>query len=127
PGATRFMNVLQGRTVEEGDLWWEVMKDLPFEGWAMAGPQIKDFSTIMRRLIIMRDGGYLDKERNWLHFLGVSKLKAACAFTTIQRNIRKHVEPSFTVSYDASSPFLSVAKARLYTGLKYNSKGLTYS
>lgn len=127
PGATRFMNILHGRNQDEADIWWDTMKDLPFEGWALAGVNIANFETIMRRLIIMRDEGYLDKERNWIHFLGVSRLSSACAFTAIQRAIRKHVEPEFTISYDASSPFFSTAKGRMYTKLTYSAKTLSYT
>jgi hypothetical protein len=127
PGATRFMNILHGRNKAEGDLWWDAAKDLPFEGWAFAGVNMCNFELIMRRLIIMRDEGYLDKERNWIHFLGVSRLTSACAFSAIQRNIRKHVEPTFTISYDASSPFLSTAHGRWYTKLTYSQNNMNYT
>lgn len=127
PGATRLMNILHGRNTDEGDIWWDAVKDLPFEGWALAGVNIANFELMMRRLIVMRDGGYLDKERNWMHFLGVSRLTSACAFSSIQRALRKHVEPGFTISYDASSPFFSTAKGRLYSRLTYSPKGLSYT
>ena len=126
PGATRFMNILHGRNQEECDIWWDAMKDLPFEGWAIGSNAVADFELSMRRLIVMRDGGYLDKERNWMHFLGVSRLSSATAYTSIQRAIRKHVEPTFTISYDASSPFLSMAKGQMYTKLSYSPKALSY-
>lgn len=127
PGATRLMNILHGRSQEEADKWWDEMKDMPFEGWALAGVNIADFETILRRIIIMRNEGYLDKKRNWIHFLGVSRLSSACAFTTIQRCIRKYVEPEFTISYDASSPFFSTAKGRMYSRLTYSAKNLSYT
>jgi len=127
PGATRFLNILHGRNKEETDIWWDTVKDLPFEGWAFAGINMADFERILRRLIIMRDGGYLDKARNWIHFLGVSRMSSACAFSAIQRTLRKHVEPSLTISYDASSPFISTAKGRLYTRHTCNSKNIGFS
>lgn len=127
PGATRLMNILHGRNVAEADVWWDAVKDLPFEGWAFAGINTLNFETMLRRLIIMRDGGYLNKERNWLHILGVSRLPSACAFSQLQRTLRKHVEPEFTISFDASSPFLSTAKGRMYTRLSYTPKNMTYT
>ena len=127
PGATRLMNILHGRTDDERDLWWDAVKDLPFEGWAFAGSNVTNFETILRRLIIMRDGGYLDESRNWIHFLGVSKLSSACAFTAIQQAIRKYVEPKFTISFDASSPFLSTAMGALYTGANFNPNKLSFA
>jgi len=127
PGATRLMNILHGRNEDEGDFWYNAVKDLPFEGWAFAGVNMSNFEFILRRLIMMRDEGYLEKEQNWIHFLGVSRLSSACAFSAIQRNLRKHVEPGFTISYDASSPFFSIAKGRIYTRLTYSPKNLNYT
>ena len=115
PGATKFMNVLQGLNITEGDIWWEAVKDLPFEAWAFGGFQGHNFAFNIRRLIIMRDTGYL-QGREWLHYLGNGKIKAACAMTTLQRTLRKHVDPELTISFDAASPFVMTAKGQIYYG-----------
>ena len=91
-GSTKFMNVLQGRNQEEGDIWWDVVKDLPFETWAFSNVQASNFAMNLRRIIIMRDGKYLDG-RDWIHYLGNGKIKAGCAITTLQRMWRKHINP----------------------------------
>jgi len=114
-GATKFLNVLQGRNQEEGDIWWEATKDLPFESWAFSNVQASNFSINLRRLIIMRDDGYL-QGREWLHYLGNGKIKAGCALTTVQRALRKYVDPELTVSFDAASPFVMTAKGQMYYG-----------
>lgn len=113
-GATKFLNVLHGRNLEETDIWWEAVKDLPFEGWAFGSIMARDYHAILRRLIVMRDGGYLNDNQSWIHVLGVSKLISACAFSMIQHELRKNVNENITLSFDASSPFLSAAKARMY-------------
>jgi hypothetical protein len=112
-GATRFMNVLQGRNQEEGDIWWDVVKDLPFETWAYSNVQASNFAMNLRRIIIQRDGGYLEG-RDWLHYLGNGKIKMGCALTTLQRQWRKLINPAVTLSYDAASPFVNVAKGNIY-------------
>jgi hypothetical protein len=121
-GATKFLNVLQGRNQEEGDVWWDAVKDLPFETWAFSNVQASNFSINLRRLIIMRDGKYLDG-RDWLHYLGNGKIKAGCALTTLQRAIRQHINSNITLSFDAASPFVMVAKGQMYHGyeLSHNS------
>jgi len=124
-GATKFMNVLQGRTIEEGDIWWDVVKDLPFETWAFSGVQASNFAMNLRRLIIMRDGKYLEG-RDWLHYLGNGKLKAGCALTTLQRTLRKHVTPGVTLSFDAASPFVNVAKGNIYYSWVTDDKHLAF-
>tara|TARA_R110000868_G_scaffold9620_6_gene47585 strand:- start:15537 stop:17162 length:1626 start_codon:yes stop_codon:yes gene_type:complete len=112
-GATKFMNVLQGRNQAEGDVWWDAVKDLPFETWAFSNVQASNFAINLRRIIIMRDQGYLEG-RDWIHYLGNGKIKAGCALTTLQRSMRKLINPKLTLSYDAASPFVMVAKGHLY-------------
>ena len=112
-GSTRFMNVLQGRNQEEGDVWWDAVKDLPFETWAYSNVQASNIAINMRRIIIQRDAGYLEG-RDWIHYLGNGKIKAGCALTTLQRAWRKHINPRVTLSYDAASPFVNVAKGNIY-------------
>jgi hypothetical protein len=122
PGATKFLNIQHGRNIEECDRWWDAVKDYPFEGWAFGTIQTRDFYAILKRLLVMRDGGYLNDNQHWLHFLGVSRLTIGAALTLIQHNLRKHVNPNLTVSYDASGPFLSAAKGQMYVGYSCNKK-----
>ncbi len=128
-GATKFLNVLQGRNAEEGDVWYDAVKtfsskkkhgDRAFEGWAFGGISAVDFELILRRLVIMRDQGLLETT-GWLHFLGSGKVHAAPAFTELQRQLRKY-NPDMCVSYDAASPFVSVAHGQTYTNFNIDPK-----
>jgi hypothetical protein len=124
-GATKFLNVLQGRNQEEGDIWWEAVKDLPFETWAFSNVQASNFGINLRRLIIMRDEHYL-QGKEWLHYLGNGKIKAGCALTTVQRALRKYVDEELTVSFDASSPFVMTAKGQGYYGHELSSTSMGF-
>jgi hypothetical protein len=124
-GATKFMNVLQGRNQDEGDVWWDVVKDLPFDTWAFSNVQASNFAMNLRRIIIMRDGKYLDG-RDWIHYLGNGKIKAGCALTTLQRQWRKHINPEVTLSYDAASPFVNVAKGHIYYSWVIDDKHMAF-
>lgn len=125
PGKTKFLNVLQGRNQQEGDIWWEACKDWPFESWAFANIQGHSTALNLRRLIIMRDGGYLN-DRDWIHYLGNGKIKAATTLTTIQRCLRKHVNPRVTLSYDAASPFVMTAKGQMYLTYAINPQQMAF-
>ena len=35
------------------------------------------------------------QDRDWIHFLGTSKLEWAVMLTSIQRQIRKHINPKY--------------------------------
>jgi hypothetical protein len=124
-GATKFLNVLQGRNEEEGDIWWDATKDLPFESWAFSNVQASNFSINLRRLIIMRDEHYLEG-REWLHYLGNGKIKAGCALTSVQRALRKYVDPNLTVSFDAASPFVMTAKGQMYYGHQLSAENVGF-
>ena len=124
-GSTQFLNVLQGRNQEEGDIWWDVVKDLPFETWAFSNVQASNFAINLRRIIIMRDGKYLD-DRDWIHYLGNGKIKAGCALTTLQRVWRKHINERTTLSYDAASPFVNVAKGNIYYSWEVSPQSIAY-
>jgi hypothetical protein len=73
----------------------------------------------------MRDQHYLEG-REWLHYLGNGKIKAGCALTTVQRALRKYVDPELTVSFDAASPFVMTAKGQMYYGHELSSDNVGF-
>jgi hypothetical protein len=86
-----------------------------FNGWAMGGQNMCDVHLVLKRLVAMRYDNLLQEGiHDWMHFLGTSKLEWACLLTDIQRAIRKHVNPNFTISFDCASPFLASANGQIY-------------
>jgi hypothetical protein len=114
-GKTKFLNVLQGNDEHTADIWYEATKHYPFEGWAMAGYNMKQLHLMLRRLIVMRDEKMLDPGRDLIHYLGTAKLDWGCVFTQIQRSLRETVNENMMVTYDAASPFITTAKGQMYT------------
>jgi hypothetical protein len=113
-GNTKFLNVLQGNSFEECDTWYDAVKNMPFEGWAMGSQNMCNMPIILHRLITMRDEGMLEG-KDWMHFLGTAPLDWACYLTSIQRVLRKHCNPNLTVSFDCASPYIAVAYGLAYT------------
>ena len=123
-GGARFLNVLQGANHPDADRWYELMKDYcdpvkypdtHFNGWAMGGQNMCDVHLILRRLVMLRHDNLLQEGvHDWMHFLGTSKLEWAVLLTVIQRNVRKYVNPAFTISFDCASPFLATANGQVY-------------
>ena len=113
-GQTKFLNVLQGDDWETAQIWYEQVKDFEFEGWGMGGINMCDMEVLLKRLIIMRDEKKLDG-KDWMHVLGTSQLDWACYLTQVQRQVRKHINPNFTISFDSASAFLSTANGLVYT------------
>jgi hypothetical protein len=123
-GGAKFLNVLQGDNHTSAEEWYQEMKDFcdpavypdrHFDGWGMGGQNMCDVHLILKRLVALRYDNLLQEgKHDWMHFLGTSKLEWAVLLTVIQRAIRKHVNPSFTISFDCASPFLATANGQVY-------------
>ncbi len=120
-GQTKFLNVLQGSDWETAEAWYNAVKHLPTEGWAMGGKNMCDMEVALKRLIILRDDKLLD-DRNWMHFLGTAQLDWSCYLTSIQRQVRKHINENFTISFDCASPFIATAHGLVYTNAQHTNK-----
>jgi hypothetical protein len=123
-GGTKILNVLQGANHTEAEEWYQEMKvfcdpnvypNTHFNGWAMGGQNMCDVHLILKRLVTLRYDNLLQEGvHDWMHFLGTSKLEWALLLTDIQRAVRKHVNPNFTISFDCASPFLATANGQVY-------------
>jgi hypothetical protein len=123
-GGTKILNVLQGANHGDAEQWYQTMKhycdpaqypDTHFNGWAMGGQNMCDVHLILKRLVTLRYDNLLQEGvHDWMHFLGTSKLEWAVLLTVIQRAVRKHVNPAFTISFDCASPFLATANGQVY-------------
>jgi hypothetical protein len=129
-GVTKFLNVLQGSNWDTAEAWYEGVKefsdtkvwgDKAAEGWAMGGANMCKMHITLRRLITMRFDGMLEG-KDWMHFLGTAQLDWSCYLTSIQRQIRKHVNPNFTISFDCASPFIATAHGLVYTNSQHTAK-----
>ena len=123
-GGTRILNVLQGANHADAERWYQEMKGFcdpqlypgkHFNGWAMGGQNMCDVHLVLKRLVALRHDNLLQEGvHDWMHFLGTSKLEWAVLLTSIQRAVRKYVNPSFTISFDCASPFLATANGQVY-------------
>ena len=129
-GGTKLLNVLQGSNWDTAEAWYQGVKefsdvskygDKAAEGWAMGGANMCKMPITLRRLITMKFDGML-KGKNWMHFLGTAQLDWSCYLTAIQRQIRKHINEEFTISFDCASPFIATAHGLVYTNAQHTSK-----
>lgn len=129
PGATKFLNVLQGRSIEEAYKWYDAVTpfsstekygDRAFEGWALGGSTGGDPSLTMRLLIKLRDDGLLDGSDRWIHVLGRSRLTTAAYLTCLNQALVEHVNENIQISYDAASAFLYVVNGNYVVGEQFD-------
>ena len=134
-GATKWLNVLQGSDWDTAEKWYEGVKEFSdpkkkwgkdgknssAEGWAFGGANMCKMPITLRRLMVMRDEGMLTG-KDWIHFLGTAQLDWSCYLTQIQRQIRKHINPELTISFDCASPFIATAHGLVYTNAQHTNK-----
>jgi hypothetical protein len=130
-GQTKWLNVLQGSDWDTAERWYQGVKEFsdpngPYkgkeaEGWAFGGANMCKMDVTLKRLMTLRDEGLLTN-KNWIHFLGTAQLDWSCYLTLIQRQIRKHINPDITISFDCASPFIATAKGLVYTNAQHTNK-----
>ena len=130
-GQTKWLNVLQGSDWDTAEKWYEGVKEFSdpngkyagkeAEGWAFGGANMCKMDITLRRLMVMREEGMLTG-KNWIHFLGTAQLDWSCYLTQIQRQIRKHINPELTISFDCASPFIATAHGLVYTNAQHTNK-----
>jgi hypothetical protein len=129
-GQTKFLNVLQGGDWDRAEQWYQGVKDYSdpavwgdkaAEGWAMGGANMSMMDVTLKRLMTLREDGLLEG-KDWMHFLGTAQLDWSCYLTSIQRQIRKHINENFTISFDCASPFIATAHGLVYTTPQHTSK-----
>jgi hypothetical protein len=122
--------VLQGSDWDTAEKWYEGVKefsdttvwgDKACEGWAMGGANMCKMPITLRRLMTMKFDGML-KGKDWMHFLGTAQLDWSCYLTSIQRQVRKHINENFTISFDCASPFIATAHGLVYTNSQHTAK-----
>jgi hypothetical protein len=130
-GQTKWLNVLQGSDWDTAEKWYEGVKEFSdpkgkyagreAEGWAFGGANMCKMNITLKRLMVMRDEGMLTG-KNWIHFLGTAQLDWSCFLTLIQRQIKKHINPELTISFDCASPFIATAHGLVYTNAQHTNK-----
>lgn len=129
-GQTKFLNVLQGSDWNTAEQWYNGVKefsdnkvwgDKAAEGWAFGGANMCKMHITLKRLMTMRDEGMLEG-KDWIHFLGTAQLDWSCFLTSIQRQIREHINPNLTISFDCASPFIATAHGLVYTNAQHSNK-----
>lgn len=130
-GQTKWLNVLQGSDWKTAEQWYQGVKEFsdpkgPYkgreaEGWAFGGANMCKMDITLKRLMTLREDGLL-KGKNWIHFLGTAQLDWSCYLTSIQRQIRKHINEEITISFDCASPFIATAHGLVYTNAQHTPK-----
>ena len=102
-GKTKYLNMLQGSNPQEYDWWYQKFKHFEFNGWAIGGPQkLVDFMWALA--IMLKNREFENKNNEYLHLLGISKISDFFILSTLQKLLNKHYGNRIVVTTDSSSP-----------------------
>ncbi len=125
-GASRIMNVVQGRNERESKIWFDNVARYPFEDLSFASLHKNNLEYTLRRILEARE--YMVRNgTDRIHFLGKAEMPHLCAYSTIQEQVRLDLgNPNFVVSADASSPFKNAGFGGIYTGFRLGTASWDY-
>jgi hypothetical protein len=106
--SVKWLNVIQGTTLDNSLNWYHSVKKYPFSGWSLAGAASwrGGLVNFLHLLLTMRDDGAFTEGRDWIHMLGVSQPIWDVIFTRCQMHLREQ-NPKIQISYDSASPFIT--------------------
>jgi len=115
-GRTKWLNVIQGATIEAMTDWWKAVRWFSCSGYAMSsrGARVNGLDALLVPLLLMRDEGEFDAGHDWIHLLGVSTAPWAVVLSAIQAALRGSANPNLTISFDSASPFQDAAIREQY-------------
>lgn len=108
----RFLNVLQGNTVDECDDWYDAVKQYPFYGWAISSVTKRNVHLLVYRILRLMEDGAFEKDETWIHFLGLGDLRTALIATCIRRCLLEiYPDCKINISFDTSTATLTGSRA----------------
>lgn len=102
-GSTKFLNVMQGDTVEKYGVWCRSVKHFDFNGWCLGGVGVNLTNMLSAIAVFIDEIDLFDKNIDIVHSLGTSKIIDFAILSQFQKSLNdigSHVQ----VTTDSSSP-----------------------
>lgn len=102
-GKTKFLNVMQGDTVERYTKWCQTVKDYPFNGWCLGGVGVNLTNLMSAIAVFIDEIDLFDKNIELVHSLGTSKIIEFAVLSQLQKSLND-IGSHIQVTTDSSSP-----------------------
>lgn len=102
-GKTKFLNVMQGDTVEKYGKWCNDVKHFDFNGWCLGGVGVCLTNLMSAIAVFIDEVGMFDSKNEIVHSLGTSKIIDFAILSQLQHSFNK-VGSNIQVTTDSSSP-----------------------
>lgn len=98
------LNVLHGRNVQELNVWYNIIKEVEFEGWAYGGISFQQIATAFFFLL---EKGELQKAK-YFHVFGITRPRYIIFMTYLQKLLNE-MGIKTIITFDSSYPFRTSA------------------
>lgn len=95
----KLFNILHGSNFEELELWWNILKDIDLDGWAIA-PKVFTPTAVAKTLAFL----LCHTDKKDIHLLGSSGNSVVPVLAFVAR------EFDVNITFDSSAPFLAASK-----------------
>jgi len=117
-GKTKFLNVLQGDTIDGYNIWYKRVKQFDFNGWSIGVG--RNTYGMLYAIALLIENGEFDKVHNeYLHLLGAASLKDFFIIGTLQKAFNKRFDNRVIITTDSSSPNRATVFGTWYFDLDY--------
>lgn len=124
-GKTKYLNVLQGNSLEQRKVWYNKIKDFNFQGWAIGGSGGSYVNFIDSIYILIKNKEHLNERNHLIHFLGASSINEFLFYLQLQKSLNDIKSP-VTITTDSSTPQRAVIWGTYYTEFNI-SNGVFYN
>ena len=128
-GKTKFLNVLHGRTIEDLDMWYDLVKEYDFPGgWAIGSANINDF-YILQSFFYLYEKGRLhefNKMKSLFHILGFSRLQSLYIPLYLQKKLNEK-DVDIKITFDSSSPSQATIRGQYIFDLDGSKQTLNFN
>jgi hypothetical protein len=97
----KILNVLQGRDIDEMNEWYNEIKHLKLDGWAVGGQSDNPSLMIYAIRKLFLEGELSKKRENWLHIFGSSSFETMLYLAVVQKHLNKLC--NVQLSYDSAT------------------------
>jgi len=121
---TKFMNVLQGRSIDQLITWYQKVKDFNFSGgWAIGSVSRNIFLTLYALIMFLESGEFdrFNSKGKIFHIFGATSYQIMRMLIYFQHKLNQ-LGYKCKISYDSSSPILSSAFGSYKTSIFKSSK-----
>lgn len=102
-GKTKFLNVMQGDTVERYSKWCRSVKHFDFNGWCLGGVGVNLTNLLSAIAVFLDEVNLFDKNVDLVHSLGTSKVIDFAILSQFQKSLND-IGSHIQVTTDSSSP-----------------------